>query len=83
MPDENELNQGPAIPSQAEKEARRSAMSARKAAEHLHSAADATVDDYRARGKEVWGMRSIGFVVFRTTASNTSARTQQKRSSPH
>jgi ElaB/YqjD/DUF883 family membrane-anchored ribosome-binding protein len=29
-------------------------MSARKAAEHLHSAADATVDDYRARGKEVW-----------------------------
>jgi ElaB/YqjD/DUF883 family membrane-anchored ribosome-binding protein len=54
MPDENEMNQGPAIPPEAEKEVRRSAMSARKAAEHLHSAADATVADYRARGKEVW-----------------------------
>ena len=53
MPDENEMNQGPAIPPQAEKEARRSAMSARKAAEHLRSAAGATVGDYRARGKEV------------------------------
>jgi ElaB/YqjD/DUF883 family membrane-anchored ribosome-binding protein len=54
MPDENEMNQGPATRLQAEREARRSATNARKAAEDLRSAAGATVDQYRARGKEVW-----------------------------
>ena len=54
MPDENEMNQGPAIPPQAKEEARRSVTNARKAAEDLRSAAGATVDEYRARGKEVW-----------------------------
>ena len=53
MPDENEMNQGPAISPQAEKEVRRSAMSARKAAEDLRSAAGAMADEYRTRGKEV------------------------------
>ena len=54
MRDENEMNQGLGVPAQAEKEARRSATNARKAAEDLRSAAGATVDEYRARAKEVW-----------------------------
>jgi ElaB/YqjD/DUF883 family membrane-anchored ribosome-binding protein len=54
MPDEKQMNQGPAIPPQAKEEARRSVKNARKAAEDLRSAADATVDDFRVRGKEVW-----------------------------
>ena len=52
MLDEKQMSQGDAIPPQAEKQARRSATNARKAAEDLRSAAGATVDEYRARGKE-------------------------------
>jgi ElaB/YqjD/DUF883 family membrane-anchored ribosome-binding protein len=54
MGDENQMGQGPAVPPQAKEEARRGVTHARKAAEDLRSAAGATVDEYRARGKEVW-----------------------------
>jgi ElaB/YqjD/DUF883 family membrane-anchored ribosome-binding protein len=54
MTNEKHMDQGPAVPPQAKEEARRSGTSARKAAEDLGSAARATVDEYRARGKEVW-----------------------------
>ena len=54
MTDENQMGQGPAVPPQAKEEARRSVTNACKAEEDLRSAADATVDEYRARGKEVW-----------------------------
>jgi hypothetical protein len=54
MPDEKQMHQDPAVPPQAKEEVRRSATNARKAAEDLRSAAGATVDEYRARGKEVW-----------------------------
>ena len=54
MPDENEMNQGLGVPPQAKEEARRSMTNTRKAAENLRSAAGVTVDEYRARGKEVW-----------------------------
>ena len=53
MPDEKQMDQNPAVPPQAKEEARRSVTNARKAAEDLRSAAGATADKYRARGKEV------------------------------
>ena len=53
MADENQMTQGPAVPPQAKEQARSSVTNARKAAEDLRSAAGATVDEYRARGKEV------------------------------
>jgi ElaB/YqjD/DUF883 family membrane-anchored ribosome-binding protein len=54
MTNENKWDQGPAVPPQAKEESKRSVTEARKAAEDLRSAAGATVEEYRARGKEVW-----------------------------
>jgi ElaB/YqjD/DUF883 family membrane-anchored ribosome-binding protein len=54
MAHENQMDYGPAVPPQAKEKATRGVTHARKAAEDLRSAAGATVDDYRARGKEVW-----------------------------
>ena len=54
MGDENQMEQGPAVPLQAKEEAKRSVTHARKAAEDLRSAAGAMADEYRERGKEVW-----------------------------
>jgi ElaB/YqjD/DUF883 family membrane-anchored ribosome-binding protein len=54
MPDEKQTDQNPAVPTKPKEEARRSVTNARKAAEDVRSAAGATVDEYRARGKEVW-----------------------------
>jgi ElaB/YqjD/DUF883 family membrane-anchored ribosome-binding protein len=53
MGDENQMNQGPAVPPQAEEKAERGVTHARKAAEDLGSAAGAMAGEYRARGKEV------------------------------
>jgi len=53
MPDETSMNQGPAVPPQAKEDAKRGATHIHKAAEDLRSAAGATADEYRARGKEV------------------------------
>jgi ElaB/YqjD/DUF883 family membrane-anchored ribosome-binding protein len=53
MPDEKQTDQNPGVPPQAKEEARRGVTHARKAADDLRSAAGATVDEYRARGKEV------------------------------
>ena len=53
MSDEKQTDQNPGVPPQAKEEAKRSVTHARKAAEDLRSAAGATVDEYRARGKEV------------------------------
>ena len=54
MDDQNQMGQGPAVPPQAKEEAKRDATDARKTAEDLRSAAGATADEYRERGKEVW-----------------------------
>ena len=54
MADENQLDQGPAVPPQAKEKAELGVTHARKAAEDLRSAAGAMADEYRARGKEVW-----------------------------
>ena len=53
MTDENQ-DQGAAVPRRAEKETKRGVSHPRKATEDLRSAAGATADEYRARGKEVW-----------------------------
>ena len=53
MADENQMDQGPAVPPQAKEEARRGVTHPRKAAEDLRSAAGAMADEYRERGKEV------------------------------
>ena len=53
MGDENQMNQGPAVPPQAKEEAKRGVTHVRKAAEDLRSAAGAMADEYRERGKEV------------------------------
>jgi ElaB/YqjD/DUF883 family membrane-anchored ribosome-binding protein len=54
MADENPMEQGSAVPQQAAEDAKGAATHADKAAEYLRSAAGAPVDEYRARGKEVW-----------------------------
>ena len=54
MADETSMNQGPAVPPQAKEDAKRGVTHIHKAAEDLRSAAGATADKYRARGKEVW-----------------------------
>jgi ElaB/YqjD/DUF883 family membrane-anchored ribosome-binding protein len=54
MTGEKQMDQGPAVPPQAKEQAKRGVTNAGKAAEDLRSAAGATVDEYRARGKEVW-----------------------------
>lgn len=54
MVHENQMNNGPAVLPQAEERVRRGVTHVRKAAEDLRSAAGATADDYRARGKKVW-----------------------------
>jgi len=54
MADEPSMNQGPAVPPQAKEDAKRGATHIHTAAEDLRSAAGATADKYRARGKEVW-----------------------------
>ena len=54
MADENQIDQGSAVPPQAKEKAERGGTHARKAAEDLRSAAGAMAEEYRARGKEVW-----------------------------
>jgi ElaB/YqjD/DUF883 family membrane-anchored ribosome-binding protein len=54
MADENQMDQGSAVPPQAKEKAERAVTHAHKAAEDLRSAAHAMADEYRARGKEVW-----------------------------
>ena len=53
MGDEDQMDQGPAVPPQAKEEAKHGVTHARKAAEDLRSAAGAVADEYRERGKEV------------------------------
>jgi ElaB/YqjD/DUF883 family membrane-anchored ribosome-binding protein len=54
MADETSMNQGPAVPPQAQEDAGRGVTHIHKGAEDLRSAAGATADEYRASGKEVW-----------------------------
>ena len=55
MADENQMDQGPAVPPQAKEKAERGVTHARKAAEDLRSAAGAMADEYRGRAEGVLG----------------------------
>ena len=54
MADENQMNQGPAVPPRAVEKAERSATHTRQAAENLGSAAGAMANEYLGRAEEVW-----------------------------
>ena len=52
MADESQMDQGPAVPPQAEEEARRGVTHARKATEDLGSAASAIAGEYRGKAEQ-------------------------------
>ena len=54
MADENQMDQGSAVPPQAKEKAERGVTHAHKAAEDLRSAAGKIADEYRGRAEEVW-----------------------------
>ena len=54
MADENQMDQGSAVPPQAGEKAERAVTHAHKAAEDLRSAAGAMADEYRRRAEGVW-----------------------------
>ena len=54
MADENQMDQGSAVPPQAKEKAERGVTHAHKAAEDLRSAAGKMADEYRGRAEEVW-----------------------------
>jgi ElaB/YqjD/DUF883 family membrane-anchored ribosome-binding protein len=54
MADENQMDQDPAVPPQAEEKAKRGVTHARKAAEGLRSAAGTTAGEYLGRAEAVW-----------------------------
>ena len=54
MADENQMDQGSALPPQVGEKAERAVTHAQKAAEDLRSAAGAMADEYRRRAEGVW-----------------------------
>ena len=54
MADENQIDQGPAVPPQAGEKAERGMTHASKAAEDLRSAAGAMADEYLGRAEGIW-----------------------------
>jgi ElaB/YqjD/DUF883 family membrane-anchored ribosome-binding protein len=54
MADENQMDQGPAVPPQAKEREERGMTHAREAAEDLRSAAGAMANEYLGRAEEVW-----------------------------
>ena len=54
MADENQMDQGRAVPPQAKEKAERGVTHARKAAEDLRSAADAIAGEYRGKAEQAW-----------------------------
>src|SRR5436190_11978468 len=81
MADTIQMDQGSAVPPRSEKEAERNVSRARKTAEDLSSAAGATADKYRPRGK-VWDDALLRVRSFQDGSNHTSARIRRRRSSP-
>ena len=79
MADENQMDQGPAVPPQAKEREERGATHAREAAEDLRSAAGAMADEYRGRAEGVWD-DALHRVRSFQDESNTFARTRRRRS---
>ena len=54
MADEGKMNQGAAVPPQAEDKLQSGTSHARQAAEDLKSAAGAVAEEYRGKAEDVW-----------------------------
>jgi ElaB/YqjD/DUF883 family membrane-anchored ribosome-binding protein len=54
MTEENQMDQGPAVPPQVEAEAKRGVTHARKAAADMGSAATAIAAEYRGKAEQAW-----------------------------
>jgi ElaB/YqjD/DUF883 family membrane-anchored ribosome-binding protein len=54
MAEENQMNQGPAVPPQVEEQAKRGMTQAREAAADVGSAGRAIVEEYQGRAQKVW-----------------------------
>jgi ElaB/YqjD/DUF883 family membrane-anchored ribosome-binding protein len=54
MADENQMDQGSAVPPQVGEKAKRGVTHARKSAEDLRSAAGTMANEYLGRAEEVW-----------------------------
>jgi ElaB/YqjD/DUF883 family membrane-anchored ribosome-binding protein len=54
MANQNQVDQGPAVPRQVEEKAKRGVRHARKATEDLGSAAGAMAEEYRGRTEAIW-----------------------------
>jgi ElaB/YqjD/DUF883 family membrane-anchored ribosome-binding protein len=54
MANENKMNQGAAVPPEAEEKVQSGATHARQAAEDFKSAAGAVADEYRGKAEDIW-----------------------------
>ena len=54
MTEQNQMNQGPAVPPQVEEQAERGMTHAREAAADVGSAAGAIAGEYQGRAEKVW-----------------------------
>jgi ElaB/YqjD/DUF883 family membrane-anchored ribosome-binding protein len=70
MPEENQINQGPAVPPQAEEKAERGVTHARKAAEDLGSATGKIVKEYRDKAEQAWDDAKDRVQTFRQDADH-------------
>ena len=70
MPEENQINQGPAVPPQAEEKAERGVTHARKAAEDVGSATGKIVKEYRDKAEQAWDDAKDRVQTFRQDADH-------------
>jgi ElaB/YqjD/DUF883 family membrane-anchored ribosome-binding protein len=68
MAEENQMDQGPAVPPQVEEKAKRGVTHAREAAADVGSAAGAMAAEYRAKAEEAWGEAKDRVRTFREDA---------------
>jgi len=70
MPEENQMNQGPAVPPQVEEEAERGVTHARKTAEDLGSATGGIVKEFGGKAEQAWDDAKDRVRTFREDADH-------------
>lgn len=70
MAEENQMNQGPAVPPQAEEQAERGIAHARKAAADVSSAARTIAEEYRGKAEQAWDDAKDRVRTFREDADH-------------
>jgi ElaB/YqjD/DUF883 family membrane-anchored ribosome-binding protein len=70
MADENQMNQGPAVPPQVEGKTDRGLTHARKAVEDLGSAASKIAKEYRGKAEQAWDKAKDRIQTFRKDADH-------------